>query len=187
MEIRVWIPKGNGPFPLLLTQPRFYQIFWAEDAVKRGYIACLYPGLDVHHHEADYPDYENVWKTFQKEYPEATWQSSLAIQAWLAGRALDYLLDPKYAYDVAPGQVGIVGFSRYGKQSLYAAALDERITAVVARSAGTPAAVGYRFAGAAHVWRVARRLPAGLGEGVVAGNSMDAKMNCRSKDTGCWL
>ena len=147
MEIRVWIPKGEGPFPLLLTQPRFYQIFWAEDAVKRGYIACLYPGLDVHHHEAEYPGYENVWKTFQREYPEATWQSSLAIQAWLAGRTLDYLLDPKYAYDVAPRQVGIVGFSRYGKQSLYAAALDERITAVVARSAGTPAAVGYRFAG----------------------------------------
>lgn len=29
MEVRVWIPKGKGPFPLLLTQPRFYQIFWA--------------------------------------------------------------------------------------------------------------------------------------------------------------
>ncbi|MCU0981945.1 MAG: hypothetical protein MUF25_22560 [Pirellulaceae bacterium] len=117
----MWIPQGDGPFPLLLTQPRFYQIFWAEDAVKRGYIACLYPGLDVHHQEKDYPGYENVWRTFQAEYPEATWQSSLAIQAWLASRTLDYLLDPKYGYDVAPGQVGIVGFSRYGKQSLYAA------------------------------------------------------------------
>lgn len=147
MEIWVWIPKGEGPFPLLLTQPRFYQIFWAEDALKRGYIACLYPGLDVHHQEGDYPGYDTAWKTFQQEYPEASWQSSLAIQAWLAGRALDYLLDPEYDYAIAPGQVGIVGFSRYGKQSLYAAALDERITAVVARSSGTPAAVGYRFAG----------------------------------------
>ena len=39
-EMWVWIPRGPGPFPLLLTQPRFYQIFWAEDALRRGYIAC---------------------------------------------------------------------------------------------------------------------------------------------------
>ena len=146
-EMWVWIPKGDGPFPLLLTQPRFYQIFWAEDAVKRGYIACLYPGLDVHHKEKDYPGYENVWRTFKDEYPNATWESSLAIQAWLGSRSLDYLLDPKYGYDVTQGQVGIIGFSRYGKQSLYAAAFDERFTSVVARSSGTPTAVAYRFAG----------------------------------------
>ena len=146
-EMWVWVPKGKGPFPILLTQPRFYQIYWAEDALKRGYIACLYPGLDVHHQESDYPGYENVWKTFQGEYPEATWDSSLAIQGWLASRALDYLLDPKYGYNAAKGQVGIIGFSRYGKQSLYAAAFDERFTSVIARSSGSPTAVGYRFAG----------------------------------------
>ena len=146
-EIDVWIPKGDGPFPLLLTQPRFYQMYWAEDAVRRGYIACLYPGLDVHHEEPDYPGYENVWQTFRDEYPDATWESSLAIQAWLASRTLDYLLNPEYGLDVALEQIGIIGFSRYGKQSLYAAAFDERITSVVSRSSGTPTAVGYRFAG----------------------------------------
>ncbi len=152
LEIWVWLPEGEGPFPLLLTQPRFYQIYWAEDALRRGYIACLYPGLDVHHKEPDYPGYENVWKTFQGEYPEATWESSLSIQAWLAGRALDYLLDPKHGYhisadDLGRKNVGIIGFSRYGKQSLYAAAFDERFTSVIARSSGSPTAVGYRFAG----------------------------------------
>ena len=87
-EVWVWIPDGPGPFPLLLTQPRFYQIYWAEDALQRGYIACLYPGLDVHHHENDYPGYEEVWRMFQSEYPQATWQSSLAIQAgWPAVRS----------------------------------------------------------------------------------------------------
>lgn len=60
---------------------------------------------------------------------------------------MDYLLDPKYGYAVVPDQVGIIGFSRYGKQSLYAAAFDERFTSVVARSSGTPTAVAYRFAG----------------------------------------
>ncbi|SVC94945.1 uncharacterized protein METZ01_LOCUS347799, partial [marine metagenome] len=25
-EVRVWVPKGEGPFPILLTQPRYYQL-----------------------------------------------------------------------------------------------------------------------------------------------------------------
>lgn len=144
-EIWVWVPKGEGPFPILITAPRYYQIGWAEEALKRGYIACLFPGLDFMHSEKDYPGYQNVWKTFQREYPDATWGSSLAIQGWLGGRALDYLLDPKYGCNVAKDQVGIVGWSRYGKQAMYAAAFDERFTAVVSRSSGTPAACSYRF------------------------------------------
>ena len=43
-EVRVWVPKGEGPFPILLTQPRYYQLRWAELALERGYIACLYTG-----------------------------------------------------------------------------------------------------------------------------------------------
>jgi len=150
-EIEVWRPAaGGGPArrPLLLTQPRQYQRErWGEQALARGYVVCLYPGLDVHHREPAYPGYENVWKRFQGEYPEATWASSLGIQAWLASRALDYLLDPAYGYRIDGGSVGITGFSRYGKQAIYAAAFDERFTAVVARSPGSPAACPYRYSG----------------------------------------
>ena len=32
-EVRVWVPKGEGPFPILLTQPRYYQLRWAELAL----------------------------------------------------------------------------------------------------------------------------------------------------------
>lgn len=146
-EIELWIPGRPGPYPLLLTQPRFYQIPWAEEALKRGYLVCLYPGLDAHHKEESYPGYEQVWKEFQQEYPDATWGSSLAIQAWLAGRTLDYLLRPGSEYAIDTAAVGIIGHSRYGKQSIYAAAFDDRIKAVVARSSGTPTACPYRFAG----------------------------------------
>ncbi len=146
-EIEVWIPaNGSAPFPLLLTQPRYYQIPWAEEVLKRGYMVCLYPGLDYNHEEKDYPDYQNVWRYFKEEYPEAGWSSSLAIQAWLASRTLDYLLNPKYGYHIDTTAVGIIGHSRYGKQSIYAAAFDERIKCVVARSSGTPTACPYRFA-----------------------------------------
>ncbi|NQT36107.1 MAG: alpha/beta fold hydrolase [Planctomycetes bacterium] len=145
-EMWVWIPRGQGPFPVLLTQPRYYQLAWAELALSRGYLVGLYPGVCYTHREGDYPGYETVYRTFQQEYPEATW-SSIATKAWLAGRALDYLLASKYGYPVANGQVGIIGFSRYGKQSMLAAAFDERITSVVARSPGTPASCPHRFAG----------------------------------------
>jgi len=95
---------------------------WGEEALRRGYVVCIYPGLDAHHDEKDYPGYQNVWRTFKSEYPDATWSSSLGIQAWLASRTLDYLLDPKYGRKIDPEAVGITGFSRYGKQSIYAAA-----------------------------------------------------------------
>lgn len=149
-EIEVWKPKSDDDTakPLLLTQPRNYQREkWGEEALKRGYIVCIYPGLDTHHSEPDYPGYQNVWKTFKNEYPKATWSSSLGIQAWLASRTLDYLLNPEFGHLINPKAVGITGFSRYGKQSIYAAAFDERITCVVARSSGSPAASPYRFTG----------------------------------------
>jgi len=147
-EIEVWEPKGisKNARPLFLTQPRYYKIQWAEEAVKRGYVACLYPGLDAHHDEKDYPDYQNIWKVFQDEYPNADWASSLGIQAWLAGRTLDYLLDKESGYNIDTTAVGIAGFSRYGKQSIYAAAFDERFKTVIARSSGTPTGCSYRFA-----------------------------------------
>ena len=134
-EMWVWVPKGGGPRPVLLTAPRGYQIGWAEMALGRGYLVGLYPGLDSAHQEAAYPGYENVWKRFRAEYPQATW-TEISTKAWLAGRALDYLLDPKYGYRAAKDQTAIIGWSRYGKQSLIAAAFDPRITCVVARSAG---------------------------------------------------
>jgi pimeloyl-ACP methyl ester carboxylesterase len=147
-EIEVWEPSelGKAARPLFLTQPREYQVQWAEEAVKRGYIACLYPGLDAHHNDKDYPDYQNVWKVFKDEYPDAGWASSLGIQAWLASRALDFFLDKKSGYNINVSAIGIAGHSRYGKQSIYAAAFDDRFKTVIARSSGTPTGCSYRFA-----------------------------------------
>lgn len=141
----VWVPHGAGPFPLLLVAPRYYQIPWAELALSRGYIVGLFPGVDSHHQEADYPGYESAWTRVRAQYPDATW-TEISTKAWLASRLLDALLDPRLGCPVATGQVGIIGHSRYGKQALVAAAFDERIASVVARSAGTPASCAYRFA-----------------------------------------
>jgi len=143
-EMWVWIPKGAGPFPVLLAAPRYYHLDWAEAALRRGYLVGLYPGVDHMHHEDAYPGYETVWETFRAEYPDATW-TEISTKGWLAGRALDYLFDSGSGYAVAEGQVGVIGWSRYGKQSMIAAAFDDRITSVVAYSPGSPAACPYRF------------------------------------------
>ena len=148
-EIRVWIPavsktSGSQTRPLLLTQPRYYQIPWAEMALERGYVVCLYPGVDSHHEEEDFPGYDSVWKSVRAEYPEATW-TEIATKAWIGSRSLDYLLDPQQDYRINTNHVGIIGFSRYGKQSMIAAAFDPRIKSVVARSPGSPASSPYRF------------------------------------------
>ncbi len=147
-EIAVWEPKKTSEtaIPLFMTQPRFYQIQLAEEAMNRGYVACLYPGLDTHHSENDFPNYQNRWEIFKDEYPDASWASSLGVQAWLASRTLDYLLDKTNGYNIDTTAVGIAGHSRYGKQSIYAAAFDQRIKSVIARSSGTPTGCSYRFA-----------------------------------------
>lgn len=144
-DMWVWTPQGSEPHPVLLTAPRYYQMGWAETAVSRGYAVCLYPGLDSNHSEAAYPGYQNVWQTFQTAYPQATW-SEIGTKAWIAGRALDHILDPGAGYNIATDQVAIIGHSRYAKQSLVAGAIDPRFTAVVARSAGSPGSTPYRFA-----------------------------------------
>jgi hypothetical protein len=99
-EMWLWLPAGDGPFPLLLTAPRDYQIPWAELAVQRGYAVCLYPGVDSHHREPAYPGYDSIWQTFRDEYPQATW-TEILTKAWLAGRTLDFLLDAERGYPLA--------------------------------------------------------------------------------------
>ena len=143
-EMALWAPSGAGPFPLLLTAPRFYQRYWAEDALERGYAVCLFPGVDSHHREADYAGYDSVWQTVRREFPDATW-TEISTKAWLASRCIDYLLGDSSVVKISPGQIAIIGFSRYGKQAMIAGAFDERITCVVARSPGSPGSSPYRL------------------------------------------
>ncbi len=149
IEICLWLPPGKGPFPVLLTAPVEWQVDrrcqWPQAALKRGYAACLYPGVSFTCRPAKgYESYKKAIGVFRAEYPEATW-ADLPCGAWMASRALDYLLDPRYECPIAKDQICIMGHSRYGKQSLIATAFDERITSVVARSPGSPASCPYRF------------------------------------------
>jgi len=149
MEICLWIPPGEGPFPVMLAAPVDWQVDrscqWPQAAVKQGYVACLFPGVSFTCKPAQgYERYKQVIPAFRKAYPKASW-ADLACGAWVAGRALDYLWDERCACALVKEQVCIIGHSRYGKQALLAAAFDARITAVVARSPGSPGSCPYRF------------------------------------------
>ncbi len=123
------IPQGDGPFPVFLTQSDHRG--WALIALQRGYIAGVYAACDS----------QDDSEAFRAIYPEFDW-GSLARRAWAASRAVDYLLTLP---QVNPQQIILTGHSRNAKQALIASALDERIAAVIASSAGALGALPTRF------------------------------------------
>jgi dienelactone hydrolase len=128
-DVEVWIPRGDGPFPVFLTVP---YAWWPDKGLSRGYLVCIYPGADG----------QDSSDLLQKEYPACTW-SRLHRRAWLGSRALDYVLTLPEA---DRERVCTTGHSRNGKQALIVASFDGRIKAVVSSSSGTPGGVPYRFA-----------------------------------------
>lgn len=129
MTCELFVPPGKGPFPVYLTQGTHRD--WAQLALRRGYLACIYAASDIkdetQNYQALYPDYDF---------------SCLMRRAWAASRVVDYLYTRA---DVDNSKIAITGHSRNGKQSLWAAAFDERITAVVTCSCGTGGVTPYRY------------------------------------------
>ncbi len=129
ITIEILSPEGPGPFPVLFTQTNHRR--WGLIALARGYMACIYPGADI----------DDQSDKFLPVYPDCDW-ARLLRRAWTGSRALDYVLTLP---EVDRQRVAITGHSRNGKQSLIAAAMDERFTAVISSSSGVGGAVSYRF------------------------------------------
>lgn len=129
MTFELMIPEGNGPFPVYMTQ--WTHRHWGQLAVRRGYIACIYAGADS----------KDDTQAYQALYPEYDF-TALMRRAWGASRVVDYLQTRK---EVNAKQIAITGHSRNGKQSLWAGAFDDRISAVISSSCGTGGVTPYRF------------------------------------------
>lgn len=129
--LRLYIPEGEGPFPVFLGPA--WTDTWARLALRRGYLCAIYAGSDNWDDAAAlkglYPDYDFTL---------------IARRAWAGARVLDYL-QTLPAADMA--RVVLTGHSRDGKQALYLAAFDERIRAVIPSSSGTFGANPFRFTG----------------------------------------
>jgi len=130
MRVQLMIPDGKGPFPVLIS-PNLGG--WAPSLVRRGYISCGYAGNDGMDDAAPlaqlYPDYDFAL---------------LPRRAWAAGLVLDYLESVPNA-DMQ--HVGMFGYSRDGKMAAIAAAMDDRIAAVIAGSTGVGGVLPWRSAG----------------------------------------
>ncbi len=134
LRVELVIPDGPGPFPVFLTNhPRTGP--WIYTAVRRGYIACVYRAADPRPGDVDDSD---AWIEL---YPQFDW-SSLARRAWAASRAIDYL---ETLPEVDKSRIGLAGHSRNGKQALLAAAVDERIGAVIASSGNSGESDPWRY------------------------------------------
>ncbi|TZF81545.1 alpha/beta hydrolase [Pedobacter sp. BS3] len=129
MTFELMLPEEKGPLPVYMTQ--WTHRDWAQLAVRRGYIGCVYAGADskddTQAYQALYPDYDFT---------------CLMRRAWGASRVIDYLVTRK---EVNKNQIAITGHSRNGKQSLWAAAFDDRIAAVVSSSSGTGGVTPWRY------------------------------------------
>ncbi len=145
--LELLIPEGKGPFPVFMTQ--HYHRNWAQIALSRGYIGCVYAGSD----NRDDTD------TFAAAYPGYDW-SRITRRAWAASRCLDYLEGEPLA---DTQKVAITGHSRNGKLSLIASALDERFAAVISSSSGAGGSMSARLVSEQHFGEgiefITRRFP----------------------------
>ncbi|WP_236979487.1 alpha/beta fold hydrolase [Membranihabitans maritimus] len=130
MTLELLIPPSESPLPVFMTQ--WNHRGWAQIAIRRGYIGCIYAGADS---KDDTENYSNI-------YPDADF-GRLMRRAWGAHRVVDYLYSIPEIVDTT--KIGLTGHSRNAKQSLMAAAFDERIDAVVSSSGGTGAENPFRF------------------------------------------
>ena len=130
LRVQVMIPDGKGPFPVLIS-PNLAG--WSPSLLRRGYISAGYAGNDGMDDAAAlsqlYPDYDFAL---------------LPRRAWAASLVLDYLESIPQA-DMQ--HVGMFGYSRDGKMAAIAAAMDERIAAVIAGSTGVGGVLPWRLAG----------------------------------------
>ena len=132
VRVRLVIPDGayGHKFPVLIS-PNLAG--WGSSLVRRGYISAGFAGSDMMDDAAPLKDL----------YPEYDF-ATLGRRAWLAKVVLDYL---ETITQVDMKHIAIFGYSRDGKMATIAAAMDERITALVAGSTGVGGLLPWRLAG----------------------------------------
>jgi dienelactone hydrolase len=129
MTVELMIPPSDKPLPVFMTQ--WNHTGWAQVAVRRGYIGCVYAGADA---KDDTENYNEVFAGYDF--------ATLMKRAWGASRVIDYLYQLP---EVDTACIALTGHSRNGKQSLMAAAFDTRIKAVISSCGGTGGESTFRW------------------------------------------
>ncbi|HVS51057.1 MAG TPA: alpha/beta fold hydrolase [Opitutaceae bacterium] len=124
-QVTITLPEGAGPFPVLIGTG------WTGPLLRRGYISASY------NESVDQPS------NLPALYPDFDF-ATMGQRAWTAQLVVDYLFTLP---QVDRARIAITGYSRTGKMATIAAALDERIAAVIAGSTGVGGILPWRLAG----------------------------------------
>lgn len=132
-QVTITLPSGRGPFPVLIGSG------WTGSLLRRGYISVSYSG-----------SVDQV-SNLPQLYPEFDF-ATMGQRAWTVQLVVDYLYT---LAEVDRARIALTGYSREGKMATIAAAIDERITAVIAGSTGVGGVLPWRLSG-----------ERGMGEGI---------------------
>ena len=125
-QVTLTLPKGPGPFPVLIGGGSALPAL-----LRRSYGACVYP------ESVDQPT------NLPQLYPEYDF-ATMGQRAWTVQLVVDYLLTVP---EVDTARLAITGYSRLGKMATIAAAFDDRIAAVIAGSTGVGGVLPWRLSG----------------------------------------
>lgn len=130
LRVRVVIPEGAGPRPALIA-PNLAG--WAPSLIRRGYVSVGFAGNDFMDDAAP----------LKELYPDHDF-ATLPRRAWAVQLVLDYL---ETVPEIDARRIALFGYSRDGKMATIAAALDERIAALIAGSTGVGGVLPWRLSG----------------------------------------
>lgn len=140
--LKLWIPVGEGPFPVLLYGDGCWNMRTDEitrEVLQRGYILAEFNRTEIVPDNGDGSRNTGLYLA----YPGQNF-GALSAWAWGYHRCIDYLVTRE---DVRPDQIAITGHSRGGKAALLAGATDERIALTVPNNSGCGGAGSYRWQG----------------------------------------
>lgn len=137
--LRLCVPAGDGPFPVVLTGDACWPYVTddiRETILAGGKVLAQFNRVEI------VPDAGHSRRDsgLYRVYPEADY-GALAAWAWGYHRCVDVLGTMDF---VDPGRIAITGHSRGGKTVLLAGATDERIALIGANNSGCAGAGCYR-------------------------------------------
>jgi len=132
LMLSLWIPPGDGPFPVLLNGDgcwRYFDDATVQRTLERGNIAASFNRTEAAADNKDAYRETGLYRIF----PDASF-GALSAWAWAYHRCIDALVEmPQVRADA----IAISGHSRGGKTVLLAGATDERIALTNPNDSGT--------------------------------------------------